>query len=95
MAVHDYCGCGRCPAQKACEAESLKDTVVTLQHVGDERWDQWGTFVSAFEPGDWVEVKLRHDEHNIYCASAESTSYAGVSDFIHLRHWRITVPGVS
>lgn len=89
ITVHNYRGCGRCPAEEACEAKWLKDTVVTLQHVGDEQWDNGGDFVRVFEPGDLVEVRIRHDENAVYCVTAESTCYKGVSDFINLRHWRV------
>ena len=88
MRVHEYRGCGGCPVVEACEAKQLTKTRTTLRHTGDQRWDNWGTIVSVFRPGDLVEITLRHDGHTIYCGTgAESTLYPGVTDYVHLENF--------
>jgi hypothetical protein len=85
MRVRRYTGCGGCPV-KDC-TETLSEAVVMLRHTGDELWDNWGTLVRVFAPGDVVEVRIRHDQEAVYCGAAVSTLYPGVSDFVSLQNF--------
>lgn len=86
MNVAEFRGCGACPVAGKCPSE-LKDDIVTLRHIGDERWDNWGRLVRVFGDNDEVNASIRHDGKIIYCASAESTWYPGVRDYIHLKNF--------
>ncbi len=83
MKIHRYTGCAGCPVRNC--AETLSESVVMLRHTGNERWDNWGTIVRVFAPGDVVEVTIRHDQGTVYCGAAVSTLYPGVSDFVSLQ----------
>jgi hypothetical protein len=67
---------------------SLINTKIFLKHTGNERWDNWGHIVPVFRPGEMVELELSHDAEVIYCATAESTIYPGVHDFVNLENFR-------
>jgi hypothetical protein len=85
--VHEFRGCGGCPMNTQDCSTHLSNTKVRLKHTGNERWDNWGHIVPVFRPGELVEVELRYDEQVIYCVTAESTIYPGVSDYINLKNF--------
>lgn len=90
MSVYRFTGCGGCPIRDC--RETLTESVVMLRHTGHERWDNWGRIVSVFEPGDVVEVRIRHDRSTVYCATAGSTLWPGVHDYVNLRNFDEAVP---
>jgi hypothetical protein len=85
MKVFRYSGCGGCPINDC--AKTLSESVVSLRHTGDERWDNWGRIVRVFGPGDVVEVRIKHDRTTVYCGSAVSTLYPDVHDFVSLQNF--------
>ena len=85
MTVRRFTGCGGCPMVDC--AKALSESVVTLRHTGNERWDNWGRIVRVFGPGDLVGVTIRHDRNTIYCGSAGSTLFPGVHDFVDLQNF--------
>jgi hypothetical protein len=80
-------GCGDCPQRSLDCQQTLAVTRVWLRHTGSERWDNWGHIVAVFRPGELVEVEVTHDANTIYCASATSTIYPGVTDFVNLANF--------
>jgi hypothetical protein len=85
MKVYRYTGCGGCPIRDC--GKTLSESVVTLRHTGDERWDNWGRIVRAFGSGDVVEVRIKHDQSTVYCGTAGSTLYPGVHDYVNLQNF--------
>lgn len=67
---------------------TLTSSKVWLKHTGNERWDNWGHIVSVFHSDELVEVEITHDTSTIYCATAESTRYPGVSDYVDLKNFK-------
>lgn len=80
-------GCGACPKRDSHCQLSLTTPSIRLRHSGNERWDNWGRIVSVFRPNEWVEVLLTHDINYIYCATAESSIYPGISDYVDLANF--------
>jgi hypothetical protein len=85
--VLHFRGCGGCPQAALDCRRTLSVTRLWLRHIGSERWDNWGHIVPVFRPGEMVEVEITHDADAIYCASAVSTIYPGVSDYIDLANF--------
>jgi hypothetical protein len=88
--IRRFRGCGNCPQVTRDCQHSLSHTRLWLRHTGNERWDNWGHIVAVFRPGEMVEVEITHDASTIYCASAASTIYPGVSDYINLANFSET-----
>ncbi len=85
-------GCGDCPySDQECQ-QARTQTKVWLIHTGRQRWDNWGHIVDVFRPGELVEVEVTHDNRVIYCASATSTIYPGIHDFIDLVNFSQELP---
>lgn len=80
-------GCAGCPKGNRDCQHSLTTSSICLRHSGNERWDNWGHIVSVFRPNEWVEVQLTHDSQFIYCATAESSIYPGISDYVDLNNF--------
>lgn len=80
-------GCGPCSQVDLDCQQSLAVTRCWLRHTGRQCWDNWGHIVPVFRPGELVEVELTHDAGTIYCASATSTLYPSVRDFIDLANF--------
>jgi hypothetical protein len=85
MRVYRYAGCAGCPVNDC--TKTLSESVVSLRHTGDERWDNWGRIVRVFAPGDVVEVRIRHDRTTVYCGTAGSSLYPGVHDYVDLQNF--------
>jgi hypothetical protein len=85
MKVFRYNGCGRCLI-KDCR-KTLSESVVMLRHTGNECWDNWGTIVCVFSPGEIVEVRIKHDLNTVYCGDAGSTLYPGVHDYVSFENF--------
>lgn len=80
----NYEGCGKCPICddiNNCRKYS-KPVIITFNK--SEKWDNWGHMVTAFKRGDVVQGSAVIKDNKCYCATAESTIYTGVSDFIAL-----------
>lgn len=80
-------GCRLCKENENCHAFTKK---VKLEFKNDEKWDNWGRMVTAFRKGTVVYGKAVIKDNTVYCASAESTLYCGVTDFVNLKNVNIT-----
>ncbi len=82
--LKNYEGCGRCEKCVSgfdCKVHSVP---VTIKFNKDVKWDYWGHMVTSFRKEDIVKGYAVIDNNKVYCASAESTVYGGVEDFIDL-----------
>lgn len=89
--LKEYRGCGnceKCDTNFDCMAHSVP---VKITFQKDEKWDNWGRMVTAFREGETVQGYAVIDKNNVYCASAESTVYEGVTDFISLDCVKISI----
>lgn len=85
LELKNYEGCASCENccnNFDCKAHSLP---VTIKFNKAVKWDNWGHMVTAFHKGDIVKGYAVIDDNKVYCASAESTIYKEVEDFIDLR----------
>ena len=77
-------GCYNCPLSgKGCAAYK-KNVLCTFTRK--EMWDACGHFVTAFHKGDVVHGEAVIKDNVVYCASATSTVYADVFDFVSLEN---------
>jgi hypothetical protein len=66
---------------------ALQHARVQLRHPSDDWWDNWGHIISVLEPDERVEAENPHDGQVVYCASAVSARYPGISDTINLNNF--------
>ena len=62
---------------------------VRIEFIKNEKWDCWGKMVTAFRKGDTVYGTAVIKNGIIYCASAESQIYYGITDFVGLENIKI------
>lgn len=87
----NYDGCGNC---KKCKEEfdcRAKTVPVTIKFNKAQKWDNWGRMVTAFRCGDVVKGYAVIDDNKVYCASATSTVFEDIDDFIALQNIEITL----
>lgn len=91
--LKQYAGCGNCEKCDNvfdCKAHTIP---VDIEFLKEEKWDNWGHMVTAFRKGDKVRGYAVAEGNTIFCASAESTIYEGITDFIDLKNVHITAAG--
>lgn len=84
LKLKKYEGCGcceKCRADFNCNAHTIP---VTIIFKNSAKWDNCGHMVTVFRKGEKVKGYAVVDDNNVFCASAESTIYSGVADFIDL-----------
>lgn len=84
LELKNYEGCGnceKCGCDFDCKAHTLP---VIISFNKTVKWDNWGQLVTAFRKGEKVQGYAVIDDNKVYCASAESTIYSGVEDFIDM-----------
>lgn len=83
-------GCAGC---ELCEKEidcRLFNKNVNIKFTKSEKWDCWGKIVTAFKKGTTVKGIAVIKDGIIYCASAESEMFEGITDFVGLDNVIIT-----
>ena len=90
LELMNYRGCGNC--HQCNDDRSYKDQAVPvkIKFLKEQKWDNWGRFVTAFKAGDEVEGEAVVIDNKVYCASATSP-YWDVSDSINLMDVEITI----
>lgn len=89
LKLKDYKGCGaceKCSSNFDCKAHTIP---VSIKFNKPQKWDNWGHMVTVFKSGQIVQGYAVVENGNVYCASAESTVYEGVVDFISLKNVEI------
>lgn len=84
LELMNYEGCGRCVKcgeEFDCKAHSEP---VTITFNKRQKWDNFGRMVTVFKEGDVVSGYAVIDDDKVYCASATSTIYDDIDDFIAL-----------
>lgn len=83
LEIMNYCGCGNCQLSKdGCDCKRY-DRDVQIMFNGDQKWDCWGKFVTAFKKGSVVNGYAVIKDNKVYCASATSPIFE-FDDFISL-----------
>lgn len=85
LELMNYMGCGMCDNVNGAKCVG-KSTKVEITFKNDEYWDNGARMVKVFNKGDVVEGKAIILDNKVYCASAESTIYEGIIDFIDLKN---------
>ena len=85
LELMNYMGCGMCDNVNGAKCVG-KRSKVEITFKNDEYWDNGGRMVKVFHKGDVVEGEAIILDNKVYCASAESTIYKGIEDFIDLEN---------
>lgn len=84
LELKEYMGCGNCEKCNAnfdCDSHKVP---VFITFKREEKWDNWGRMVTAFRKDETVQGYAVIDDNKVYCATAESTIYKGITDYVSL-----------
>lgn len=87
--VRNWQGCGNCELRKEgidCRAYTRE---IRVKFTKNEKWDNWGRMVTAFEKGTITQGMAVVKDGIVYCISAESPLYRGINDFVQLENIKI------
>lgn len=79
-------GCKLCRERVDCRSYTKK---IQMEFIKSEKWDNWGKMVTAFRKGTVIQGTAVIKDGVVYCASAESSLYQGITDFVNLENIKI------
>ncbi len=87
--VDNWQGCGKCKLCREGVDCRIYTKKIRMEFVKSEKWDDWGKMVTAFPKGTIIYGTAVVKDGVVYCASAESSLYPGITDFVNLKNIKI------